>query len=107
MAAIILRFPAAQRKIRMRQPDLGEAARNVMRWAEKAESHGWYVVEADTARPDEPCFTIGHHAVDEEGVFQIRAAFDGWELLSRRGSLLVFNTLTEVLANICPVCVAA
>lgn len=40
-------------------------------------------------------------------MFQVRPAFDGWEVLSRRGSLLVFDTLLEALANICPVCVAA
>jgi hypothetical protein len=91
----------------MVEPDLAEVAQDVLRWAEKADCHGWYVVEADTARPEEPCFTIGHRAVDEDGVFQLRLAFDGWELLSRRGSLLVFETLIEALANICPVCVAA
>ena len=106
MSAVILRFPAA-RPDPVPEPDLGESARGVLYWAARAELHGWYLVEADTARSEEPCFVIGHRAVDEDGVFQLRPAFDGWEVLSRRGSLLVFPTLDEALANICPVVAAA
>jgi hypothetical protein len=117
MAAIILRFPAPggpaipaaePASFPIPCPDPPAAAQaEVLRWASLAEPHGWYLVAADLARPEEPCFIIGHRAVDEEGVYQMRPAFDGWELLSRRGSLLVFPTLGEALASICPVPVAA
>jgi hypothetical protein len=101
MSAIILRFPAAVRT------DAGEAVHRILRWAEKAGRHGWYVVATDTASPDEPSFIIGHRAVDDDGVFQLRQVYDGWEVLARSGALLMFDSLIDALANICPVGAAA
>lgn len=107
MSAILLSFPiksarnfAPSRRATKQAPSAQRAELNA--WLATAAGHGWFLIEPTTP-PDEPCFTIGHRAVDEEGIFQLCQDFDGWEVLSRRGQLLVYPSLSEALASICPV----
>jgi hypothetical protein len=91
-------------------------------WIRAAGRYGWFLVEPrpvprrarkhaperhQVERQPESCFTIGNRAVDDDGIFKLTMEFDGWELLSRRGELLVFDTLPDALASICPATVAA
>ena len=103
MTAILLSFPIAARTRSFAKPAQLEPAAHRAEldlWVAAAACYGWFLIETATA---EPCFTIGHSAVDEEGIFQVCPDFDGWEVLSRRGQLLVYATLAEALASICPV----
>jgi hypothetical protein len=117
MSAILLAFP---QRVKFRAdfsssvaavppcaPAAQEDAAELAAWLAQAAGYGWFLVEAPERPSDPPCHIIGHRAVDEEGIFQLRPDFDGWELLSRRGELLVYTTLRAALHSICPISVAA
>ena len=103
MSAIVLSFPTALRARPSTSPaqvTYADHRAEIELWIAAAAGYGWFLIEAANA---DPCYTIGHNAVDEEGIFQVCPDFDGWEVLSRRGQLLVYSTLSEALASICPV----
>jgi len=102
MSAILLSFPSAARARPSASPAqlaYADHRAELELWIASATGYGWFLIETTST---EPFYTIGHSAVDEEGIFQVSPDFDGWEVLSRRGQLLVYGTLAEALASICP-----
>ena len=113
MSAMVLQFRVPPRsRLALRGSEIDSARVVLDRWLHVAGSYGWFLVDKPPAgrrQPrktlianDEKSYTIGNHAVDNEGIYQVTPEFDGWALLSRRGELSVFATLADALTSICP-----
>ncbi len=117
MSAMVLQFRAPRSRFEVVESDADSDRDIIGRWLSAAERYGWFLVDSKprrrraagklARRPAIVSFTIGHRAVDQEGIYELTPEFDGWALLSRRGELSVFATLASALASICPAIIAA